>query len=50
MTKYFIKFGFKSYQVSLAVPSEDGIDLYSSTQYSDMCHHAAAQIIGKPLN
>ncbi|RUS86926.1 hypothetical protein EGW08_005331 [Elysia chlorotica] len=37
-------------QVSLAIPSEDGIDLYSSTQFSDICHHAAAQIIGKPLN
>ncbi|GFR62932.1 xanthine dehydrogenase/oxidase [Elysia marginata] len=37
-------------QVSLAVPSEDGIDLYSSTQFSDICHHAAAQVIGKPLN
>ncbi|XP_059139141.1 uncharacterized protein LOC131927489 [Physella acuta] len=37
-------------QVSLGVPSEDGIDLYCSTQYADMSQHAAADIIGKPMN
>ncbi|GFO39138.1 indole-3-acetaldehyde oxidase [Plakobranchus ocellatus] len=37
-------------QVSLAVPSEDSIDVYSSTQSSDACQDSAAQIIGKPLN
>ncbi|GFO17413.1 xanthine dehydrogenase/oxidase [Plakobranchus ocellatus] len=37
-------------QVSLAVPSEDSIDVYSSTQNLDACQDAAAQIIGKPLN
>ncbi|GFO17429.1 xanthine dehydrogenase/oxidase [Plakobranchus ocellatus] len=37
-------------QVSVAIPSEDSIDVYSATQNSDICQHAAAQIIGKPLN
>ncbi|KAK3739272.1 hypothetical protein RRG08_050477 [Elysia crispata] len=37
-------------QVSLAVPSEDSIDLYAATQFGDMCQHAAANVIGKPLN
>jgi xanthine dehydrogenase/oxidase len=37
-------------QVSLAVPSEDGIDLYAAAQFSDMNQHAAASVIGKPLN
>ncbi|GFS19659.1 xanthine dehydrogenase [Elysia marginata] len=37
-------------QVSLAVPSEDSVDLYASTQFADMCQHAAASIIDKPLN
>lgn len=37
-------------QVALAVPSEDSIDLYASTQFGDMCQDAAAKIIGKPLN
>ncbi|BFZ03307.1 hypothetical protein BsWGS_06345 [Bradybaena similaris] len=37
-------------QVSLAVPSEDGIDLYAAAQFSDMNQHAASGIIGKPMN
>uniref|UniRef100_A0A0B7B2H5 FAD-binding PCMH-type domain-containing protein n=1 Tax=Arion vulgaris TaxID=1028688 RepID=A0A0B7B2H5_9EUPU len=37
-------------QVSLAVPSEDGIDLYASAQFPEMNQHVAAEIIGKPMN
>ncbi|XP_059139151.1 uncharacterized protein LOC131927492 [Physella acuta] len=37
-------------QVSLAVPSEDGIDLYAATQHSEMNQYVAAEVIGKPLN
>ncbi|KAH9519991.1 Primary amine oxidase 1, partial [Bulinus truncatus] len=37
-------------QTSLAVPTEDGIDLYSATQFADMNQHAAADVIGKPIN
>ncbi|CAL1529227.1 unnamed protein product [Lymnaea stagnalis] len=37
-------------QVSLAVPSEDGIDLYCSTQFADMNQYVAAEVIGKPIN
>ena len=37
-------------QSALAVPSEDGIDLFSATQYSQGTHMAAAAIIDKPLN
>ncbi|KAH9519993.1 hypothetical protein Btru_071425 [Bulinus truncatus] len=37
-------------QVSLAVPTEDGIDLYTATQLADTNQHAAANVIGKPLN
>ncbi|KAK3789286.1 hypothetical protein RRG08_001676, partial [Elysia crispata] len=37
-------------QVCLAVPSEDGIDLYAATQNSDLCQHAASIVIDKPMN
>ncbi|CAG5124756.1 unnamed protein product, partial [Candidula unifasciata] len=37
-------------QVSVAVPTEDGIDVYSSTQMPDMTQKSSADIIGKPLN
>ncbi|BFZ17322.1 hypothetical protein BsWGS_20361 [Bradybaena similaris] len=37
-------------QVSLAVPSEDGIELYTATQWADLNQHVAANIIGKPMN
>ncbi|KAI8796511.1 xanthine dehydrogenase, partial [Biomphalaria glabrata] len=37
-------------QVSIAVPTEDGIDLYPSTQWPDMNQKASAAIIGKPFN
>ncbi|GFO39127.1 aldehyde oxidase, partial [Plakobranchus ocellatus] len=37
-------------QVALAVPSEDGIDLYASCQFGDLSQHAAANAIGKPVN
>lgn len=41
---------FLETHVSLAVPSEDGIDLYCATQFADMNQQAAAIIIGKPIN
>ncbi|XP_055877626.1 uncharacterized protein LOC106059685 [Biomphalaria glabrata] len=41
---------FLETHVSLAVPSEDGIDLYAATQFGDMNQHAAANVIGKPMN
>ncbi|XP_055877206.1 uncharacterized protein LOC106059682 [Biomphalaria glabrata] len=41
---------FLETHVSLAVPSEDGIDLYASTQSADLNQHAAANVIGKPMN
>nr|KAI8764756.1 xanthine dehydrogenase-like [Biomphalaria glabrata] len=44
------KFDSKVPDVSLAVPSEDGIDLYASTQSADLNQHAAANVIGKPMN
>ncbi|KAK3789287.1 hypothetical protein RRG08_001677 [Elysia crispata] len=37
-------------QVCLAVPSEDGIDLYASTQNSDNCQAAASHVIDQPMN
>ncbi|KAH9519698.1 hypothetical protein Btru_070662 [Bulinus truncatus] len=37
-------------QVSVAVPTEDGIDLYPATQWSDGNHKASAAIIGKPFH
>ncbi|XP_035826275.1 indole-3-acetaldehyde oxidase [Aplysia californica] len=37
-------------QVSLAVPSEDGIDVYTACQFPSMNHIIAAEVIGKPLN
>ncbi|GFO23340.1 xanthine dehydrogenase/oxidase [Plakobranchus ocellatus] len=37
-------------QVTLAVPSEDGIDLYASTQNSDLCQFAASRVIDKPMH
>ncbi|XP_059145955.1 uncharacterized protein LOC131933182 isoform X2 [Physella acuta] len=37
-------------QVSVAVPSEDGIDLYAATQWAAHNHRAASNILGKPLN
>lgn len=37
-------------KVSVAVPSEDGIDLYAATQWADINQKIAADIIGKPWN
>ncbi|RUS82188.1 hypothetical protein EGW08_010070, partial [Elysia chlorotica] len=37
-------------QVCLAVPSEDGIDMYVATQSSDLAQHAASIVIDKPMN
>ncbi|KAK3747538.1 hypothetical protein RRG08_030071 [Elysia crispata] len=37
-------------QVALSVPSEDGIDVYSATQCSEMAQRSVAQLLGKPMN
>ncbi|GFS13924.1 xanthine dehydrogenase/oxidase [Elysia marginata] len=37
-------------QVCLAVPSEDGMDIYSATQDSNSCQYAASLVIDKPMN
>ena len=35
-------------QISLCVPTEDGIDVYSSTQYGDAVQAAVASFLGQP--
>ena len=37
-------------QISLCVPSEDGLEVYSATHYSDAVQAAVAAILGKPSN
>ncbi|KAK3793085.1 hypothetical protein RRG08_038590 [Elysia crispata] len=37
-------------QVALCVPSEDGMDIYSATQASDLVHRTTSQVLGKPMN
>ncbi|XP_012937727.1 indole-3-acetaldehyde oxidase [Aplysia californica] len=41
---------FLETHVSLAVPSEDGIDVYAATQFANMNQIVAASVIGMPLN